>query len=226
MARKYLSDKNIKTHTNEPMTESATTTAPLTVHAAAHARRSVRQYAPEPIPRAALQQILETLALAPSAFNVQPWRVVVVEEPALKTQLAAVAYNQRQVTSAPTVLVFYTDMADVMATVSEVVHPGMPADQQANMQAMILKSLSAMNDHDRAGWGAVQGNIGLGFLLLAAAGLGYQTSAMAGFQPEGVKQLLGLPASAHVNALVAIGTGTEPGFPHHRHPVARFTTFR
>jgi nitroreductase len=60
--------------------------------------------------------------------------------------------------------------------------------------------------------GAAQGNIALGFLLLAAEGLGYQTSAMAGFDPEAIKQLLGLPANVRVNALVAVGKGAEEGF--------------
>jgi nitroreductase len=48
---------------------------------------------------------------------------------------------------------------------------------------------------------------------------------MAGFDPEAVKQLLGLPANVRVNALVAVGKGAEEGFPHHRHPVSRLAKF-
>jgi nitroreductase len=206
------------------MLESLTNT--LSVADAATTRRSIRQYAPEPIPRDDLQAILETVALAPSAFNAQPWRFVVVEDADLKSRLAAVAFNQRQIHSAPTVLVLYSDMDDLMRTVPEVVHPGLPVDERTKTEQSVLGILGKMDERTRGDWGAAQAHIALGYLLLAASGLGYQTSTMGGFNAGGVKELLGLPESVRINALVAIGSGTEEGFPHHRHAVSRFTTFR
>jgi len=206
------------------MLESPTTT--LSVADAATARRSIRQYAPEPVPRDDLQAILETVALAPSAFNAQPWRFVIVEDTDVKARLAAVAFNQRQILSAPSVIVLYSDVDDLMRTVPDVIHPGLPADQRAQTEQTILGLLGKMDERTRGDWGAAQAHIALGYLLLAASGLGYQTSAMGGFDATGVKELLGLPESVRINALVAIGTGTEDGFPHHRHPVARLAKFR
>lgn len=43
------------------------------------ARRSIRRYRGEPIPRATLEQILTATVQAPSAKNAQPWRFVVLE---------------------------------------------------------------------------------------------------------------------------------------------------
>jgi nitroreductase len=201
-------------------------TISLSVFDAAAKRRSIRTYSPEPIPRADLEQILNVVSLAPSAFNAQPWRFVVVEDAELKAKLAAVAFNQRQVTSAPAVIVLYTDVEDLMKTVADVVHPGLPIEQREKTARTISGFLSGKSETEREDWGAVQGNIALGYLMLAAAGLNYQTSAMGGFDPAGVKQLLGLPSNVRVNALVAIGKGVEEGFPHHRHSVERLTTFR
>jgi nitroreductase len=53
----------------------------------------------------------------------------------------------------------------------------------------------------------------VGYLLLAAQSLGYATSPMQGFDGDAVKKLLGLPASAEVVALVAMGSGRRERAP-------------
>ena len=50
----------------------------LTVTEADEARRSIRKYDPAPIPRAHLEEILRVTSLAPSPWNLQPWRFVIV----------------------------------------------------------------------------------------------------------------------------------------------------
>jgi nitroreductase len=204
------------------MSEVATV---LSVTEAAEQRRSIRAYAPEPIPRADIEELLRVTRLAPSAFNLQPWRFVVVESPAIKTQLAAAAYNQRQFVTAPAVIVLYTDMAEVLETVDETLHPGMPEAQRDAARQSVLNSFGKQSEADREAWAAGQGYIALGYLLLAAEAHGYQTSPMLGFDAQAVKRLLSLPANARVPALVAIGRGTEEGFPHHRHELERIAKF-
>lgn len=193
----------------------------LTVSEAAAQRRSVRAYEPTPVTPEHLAEILDVVRRAPSAFNVQPWRFVAVESPEVRAQLAAAAYNQPQVTSAPTVIVLYTDVADALEHMDEVLHPGMDAAQRAGARQGILRTFAGRSDADREAWGAGQGYIALGYLLLAAEAHGYQTSPMLGFDADAVKELLGLPSHVRVPALVAIGRGAEPGFPHHRHPLDR-----
>jgi nitroreductase len=197
----------------------------LSVREAAQQRRSIRAYEQAPIPHEELEEILDVARLAPSAFNLQPWRFVVVETPELKERLASVANDQRQVRSAPAVIVLYTDMADVLATVDETIHPGMDAAARARARQTVLGIFGSQAETEREAWAAGQGYIALGYLLLAAEAHGYQTSPMAGFDPTAVKALLGLPASARVPALVAIGHGTEEGFPHHRHETGRILRY-
>lgn len=201
------------------------TVGTLSVTAAAEQRRSIRSYAPGPVPRAELAEILRVTGLAPSAFNVQPWRFLVVESEETKAQLAPAAYNQRQVTGAPAVIVLYTDMAESLARLDEVIHPGVQGEQREQTRAYLESSFASMDDEARERWGAEQGNIALGYLLLVAEAHGYQTSPMLGFDAEAVKRVLGLPAHVRIPALVAIGRGAEEGFPHHRHAVDRITRF-
>ena len=207
------------------MTTSTIPDTLLDVREAAVRRRSIRTFATGSITTEDIATILDTVRLAPSAFNVQPWRFVVVESPELKQQLAAAAYNQRQVHSAPAVIVLYTDMQDALEHIEEVVHPNLDADAAAKTAAQVRGIFAKQGEADREAWGAAQGNIALGYLLLIAEAHGYQTSPMAGFDPEQVKTLLGLPAHVRVPALVAIGRGAEEGFPHHRHALERITRF-
>ena len=200
---------------------ASTTTTLLDVREAAERRRSIRAFEQHPIPAQDLEAILETVRLAPSAFNVQPWRFVIVETPELKDQLAAAAYNQRQVHSAPAVLVLYTDMQDALATLDETVHPGIVGEKRAGTVAHVRGIFAKQSPEEQEAWAAGQGYIALGYLLLAAEAHGYQTSPMSGFDAGRVKALLGLPAHVRVPALVAIGRGAEEGFDHHRHPLSR-----
>jgi nitroreductase len=197
------------------------TTDLLSVREAAEQRRSIRDFVPEPISQEDLDEILRLTGLAPSAFNVQPWRFVVVQQPETRAALAEAAFNQRQFGTAPTVIVLYTDMQDALERLDEVLHPGMEPARRAGARQRILESFARMSEAERETWGAEQGNIALGFLLLAAEAHGYQTSPMLGFDADAVKRLLALPEHVRIPALVAIGRGTEEGFPHHRHPLER-----
>ena len=195
------------------------------VREAASRRRSIRSYAELPIPRGDIEDILGTVSLAPSAFNLQPWRFVVVEDAGVKARLAEAARGQRQVAGAPAVIVIYTDTADALSTASEIIHPDLPPERRAASLASIERAFARKSPEEREKWGAEQGYIALGYLLLAAEDHGYQTSPMLGFDAERVKAVLELPSHVRVPALVAIGKGVEEGRPHHRHPLGRIVRF-
>jgi nitroreductase len=54
-------------------------------------RRSIRQYTDEPVSEEHLDMILEAARQAPSGENAQPWRFIVVNDPATRKQLGAIA---------------------------------------------------------------------------------------------------------------------------------------
>jgi nitroreductase len=193
---------------------------------AAERRRSIRTYAPEPIGDEELRELLRLAGRAPSMHNLQPWRVVVVRDPALRTALMAAANNQKQVAAAPVALVLYSDVDDVVAHLHELVPDGRTADEAAAWVARRQDYLDAMTPEARTAWGTAQANIWLGYLLLLAESLGFATSPMLGFKAQAVKQLLELPASAVVTAIIALGRGAEEGRPSSRHAVDRVARFR
>ncbi len=77
-------------------------------------RRSVREFKPDPIPEETLSRLLEAMRIAPSGSNRQPWKFIVVRDPAMKEKLAQACTFarpngevrvQRWIASAPVVIV-------------------------------------------------------------------------------------------------------------------------
>ena len=54
-------------------------------------RRSIRHYTDEPVSEEHLKMILEAARQAPSGENAQPWRFIIVKDPATRKQLGATA---------------------------------------------------------------------------------------------------------------------------------------
>jgi nitroreductase len=75
------------------MTEPHLTSEPTPFQKILLGRRSIRRYLPTPVEAEKLRACLEAARIAPSAHNVQPWRFVVVDDPALKDRLAAAAFS-------------------------------------------------------------------------------------------------------------------------------------
>jgi nitroreductase len=154
--------------------------------------------------------------MAPSAWNLQPWRFVVVTDHETRQKLQEAAYNQRQVGQAPVVVVLYCDMVDALRRVDDQLHPNMAAEAKAVVKANIERAFAAMTPEQRDHWGNAQGNILLGYLLLLFEVHGFGTSPMLGFDPPAVRALLGLPDHAAIPALIAVGhaAGPHAGPPH------------
>ena len=54
-------------------------------------RRTVRDFSPQPVPRAVIEACLSAAGTAPSGANQQPWRFVAVADPAIKRRIREAA---------------------------------------------------------------------------------------------------------------------------------------
>lgn len=197
----------------------------LTVQEAAKARRSIRRYTDEPISEATVRELIEIAGLAPSPWNLQPWRIGVALDHDLKQKLMEAAYGQPQVGAAAAVFAIGSDMLDVLANVEETIHPGM-ADRAEQVAKSIRDHFAGYSEADLHWWGRAQCYSFMSFLLLAAQSKGYATSAMLGFDPAKVREIWGWPDRVQVAALVAMGRPAEDGFPHHRCACDRLAEIR
>lgn len=82
----------------------------LTLAEAIEQRRSIRKFTSEPVPREQVVQMLEAARLAPSGSNRQPWRFVVVTDPAEKRRLRQLCLDQTFIEEAAVVFVACADL--------------------------------------------------------------------------------------------------------------------
>jgi nitroreductase len=62
-----------------------------------NARRSVRDFAPDPVPRELIELAIRTASTAPSGANRQPWRFVAVGDPEVKRRIRVAAEEEERV---------------------------------------------------------------------------------------------------------------------------------
>jgi len=74
------------------------------------ARRSVRGYKPQPIPREVLERVLDCLRVAPSAANLQPRQFLIVQDPDVRARLKG-AYDKEWFCNAPVIVAGCVDRA-------------------------------------------------------------------------------------------------------------------
>jgi len=149
---------------------------------------------------AALEQ---TLVLSPSSFGIQPWRFVVVTDPAVREKLSAAAHGQRQPVDCSQYVVFAVrknfSVADVdhyVARVAEIRSVSVDSlkGRRDSMVASIEKARSAgVID----AWTSHQVYIALGMLLSAAAVLGVDACPMEGIDKAKFDEILGLSAEGY-----------------------------
>ena len=155
---------------------------------------------------AALEQ---ALVLSPSSGGLQPWRFVVVNDPALRAKLRAAGYGQAQITDASHLVVFTakTDLteADVDAHIKNIsTTTGAPLEALAQFRGMLLGGLVQSQDAaGRQAWARNQAYIALGNLLTSAAVLGIDACPMEGFDRAQFDQILGLKDQGYTSAVIA-----------------------
>ncbi len=171
-------------------------------------RRATPSFTGELIPEEDLKKILQAGLNAPSGYNLQPWRFVVVHTPEQRKRLRAVCFNQAKVEEASAVVVACGDLEGWRSTdLEEMVRLGLPNGMPENYAAAVKKSIPQfMENHpNQEAWLNRHVMIALTTMMWMAEVMGYDTAPMEGFEPDKVAELLKLPASYRVVALLALG---------------------
>ncbi|MEG9438326.1 nitroreductase family protein [Edaphobacter sp. HDX4] len=172
-------------------------------------RRATPSFDGTPIPPEDLKQILDAGLHAPSGYNMQPWRFIVVQSAEQKKKLRAASYNQAKVEEASAVIVACGDAdgwrkdMDLMIQLGR--EGGMPESYAAQARTSVSNFLSGFSREQMHGWLNKHVMIALTHMMLMAEVLGYDTAPMEGFEQDKVHEVLRLPMSYWVVALLGIG---------------------
>ena len=164
------------------------------------------------IPAEQWQALESALVLTPSSFGLQPWRFIVVNDPAVREQLRAASWNQAQVVEASHLVVFAIkkdlNAADVERFVRRIAQVrGVSAESLSSYKQMMLDFVAQVGKgFDINAWSAQQLYIAMGVFMTAAAVLSIDTCPMEGIEPDAYDGILGLaPRGYHTLAAAAAG---------------------
>ena len=175
-------------------------------------RYATKAFDTRKLPDATWAALEESLRLAPSSYGLQPWKFIVVNDPALRAKLRPVSWNQSQVTDASHLVVFARRTEVTEADVNEffnqmVSERGADATKLEPYRQMMLGGV--VNGKDAAGqkeWAARQLYIALGQLMGAAAAMAIDTCALEGIDPDAYTEILGLKGTGY-EVVVACAVG-------------------
>lgn len=184
----------------------------MEVFSAIEARRSIKQFDPKHrMSEAEIEKLLSLAVLSPTAFNIQHWRFVRVEDKALREELRSVSWMQPQITDASLLLVICADL-DAWRKTPERYWRTAPGDVREGVVAAIDAYYQGREQMQRDEAMRSCG-IAAQTLMLAAKAMGYDSSPMDLSDFDAVAPLINLPADHVIGLFLAIGKATREPWP-------------
>jgi nitroreductase len=184
----------------------------MNVQEAIESRRSVKHYDPEHVmPEEELARLIELTKLAPSSFNMQNYRLVVVRDPELRKQIRAAAWDQAQVTDSSVLFIMCADLEAHKADPAKYWSHA-PQEVQDILGPMILPFYDDKPQLIRDE--AIRSTALAGMtLMLAAKDMGYGSCPMIGFDHDAVSKLMNVPDDHVLSFIIAVGKESKPAWP-------------
>lgn len=172
-------------------------------------RRAIKHFDPDHVmPDQDLQTLLQAGQRAPTAFNIQHTRFVVVQDKELREKIKAVSWNQAQVTDASLLIVV---CADTNAWEKDPSRYWRNAPQEVKgFMVGAIGQYYSENEQTQRDEAMRSCGLAAQNLMLAAKGLGYESCPMDGFDFDVVGEMIHLPEDHVISMFVVIGKGTQP----------------
>lgn len=157
-----------------------------------------------------LHTILEAGRLSPSAYGVESWQFLVINNTELRQKLRAISYDQSKVTDASHLVVIAArtdggNVANELVTRTAKVQ-GKTTEDLKGLSDMVHGFLEGQTEEGAKSWLRSQSYIPLGVMIEAAALIGVDSGPMEGFDANKVDELLGLKEkNLHATTMLALG---------------------
>ncbi|MFA4876354.1 MAG: NAD(P)H-dependent oxidoreductase [Methanoregula sp.] len=179
-------------------------------------RYATKKFDGRKIPESKVDELLEMVRFAPSALNLQPWKVKLVTDKKTKEMLRPAAFNQEQITSCSHLLVFCADpdYDSLIARLGALLKKsGVPAEVQQMITDMAAGFAKPMSPEQKLAWSQAQTYLALGNALNGAKALGFDSCPMGGFDPKEFLRILKIPAPLVPVMLCPLGYAADKPMP-------------
>ena len=175
-------------------------------------RYAVKSFDGKKVPQAKVDELFEIIRFAASSFNIQPWKIKVVTDAAMKKALVPASWNQPQIESCSHLLVFCADKniaGNINMLEKLMIKNGADASGIKGYVEMMRGFENKLSDEQKLAWAQRQAYIALGNALNGAKSLGFDSCPMEGFSPEDYSKILKLPSNIVPTALCPIGYASD-----------------
>lgn len=149
------------------------------------------------VPAEMVEKLIEATRLTPTSFGLQPFRLLVIEDPVLLASLDDYCWGQIQPGTCSHMFVLASlsdiDTAYADRMVDQMIAERNLGEKGEGLRGMIHGFLGRLTEEQVGLWADKQAYIALGNLMTAAAVEGIDTCPMEGFVPEQVDAALDLP---------------------------------
>ena len=183
----------------------------MSIIEAIESRRAIKHYDPEHVmPEEDLQELIRLTKLAPSSFNMQNYRFLVVQDKELRQKIREAAWDQAQVTDASVLFIMCADLTAPLADPSTYWSHA-PQEVQDILGPMIKPFYDGRDQMIRDEGIRSSALAGM-TLMLAARELGYDSCPMVGFDGDVVAKLVNLPEDHIISFMIPVGKKTKPAW--------------
>lgn len=167
-----------------------------------------------------LDQILEMVRFAPSALNIQPWKIKVVADDELKAKLSPASMDQPQIKTCSHLLVFCAN-SDLKGNAEKVIKnleaAGAPKENIDQLKMVLNNFLNIFSENSLC---EAQNNVFIAATqaIYAAKSVGVDSCPMQGFDPKAYAEILGLPSNLVPTIIVPLGYPADEPMPKMRFP--------
>jgi len=159
-------------------------------------RKSIRSYKPQDVEEEKLNYILQAFRKAPSAKNLQPWKLIIVKDKKKISDLSIACNNQTFLSEAPILIVVCAKEDEAYGVMG-----------------------GYMNSYP------IDIALALEHLILAATEKGLGTCWIGAFKEKLVKDLLDVPANVRVVAITPVGYPAVEGRTRGRKPISKIVCY-
>jgi nitroreductase len=199
----------------QSITQSITPVKPLDVPTAILQRRSIKTFEATPIAPDILNELLTLTVAAPSSYNLQDWRIILIQDETQKAAIAEACFGQQQPIQAPMTVVFAADPNAWKQDLTPIYRQGLEKgvwtpETVAYFKSAIPKFQASLGDRTRE-YAVKDAMIAATHFVLAAESLGLSTCFMNGWSEERVKEVIGSSDDPDlaIAVIVPLGYATE-----------------
>jgi nitroreductase len=191
-------------------------------------RHSVKKYDPtHSMTEEEVKELIINTQKAPSAWNLQHWKFLIIDKKETKEKVLPIAYGQEQVVTASIVVCILADIEankNAETIFSDAVDKGYMTKEIKDNLIGQIEGAYTIPDMGKD-QGIMNSSLAAMQLMLVAKAMDYDTCPMGGFDRQKMIEEFNIPSRYIPTMLISVGKASEPAYPSSRFNYDEVTIF-